>query len=88
MASPSPSSVPKQVGYDALRECHKKAYAFLTEALKIDEGGVGKDYVGVYVLQCKRTVKSQLSVDLLTNHTFRSFFFCLSLHLPLSCLPW
>lgn len=47
MAAGSPSSVPKapkQVGYDALRECHKKAYAYLTEALKIDEGGVGKNY--------------------------------------------
>lgn len=31
-----------KVGYEALRECHKKAYAFLTEALRIDEQGVGK----------------------------------------------
>lgn len=39
--SPQPSS--KAVGYGALRECHKRAYSHLTEALQIDEGGIGED---------------------------------------------
>ncbi len=49
MASPSLSGAPqaasKRVGYEVLRECHKRAYAYLTEALKIDEGGVGKAFL-------------------------------------------
>ena len=39
----SPQPPQKAVGYDALRECHRKAYSHLTEALQIDEGGRGED---------------------------------------------
>ena len=41
---PEKSSVPippGKVGYDSLRDCHKRAYAYITEALRIDESGTG-----------------------------------------------
>lgn len=42
MATRAPHQSPQgKVGYDVLRECHKKAYAYLSEALRIDENGVG-----------------------------------------------
>lgn len=51
MATPTQERPPQppdnKVGYEALRECHKRAYAYLTEALQIDEGGVGKNGEGV-----------------------------------------
>ena len=43
MATRSPNGVPQRVGYEALRECRKKAYGYLAEAVKIDEEGIGKD---------------------------------------------
>ncbi len=42
MAAVPEVSPTRKVGYDVLRECHKKAYALLSEALKIDEDGTGK----------------------------------------------
>jgi hypothetical protein len=32
----------KRVGYEVLKECHRRAYAYLTEALRIDESGEGE----------------------------------------------
>ena len=37
-----------KVGYESLRECHKKAYAYLTEALKIDENASGGSMLQYY----------------------------------------
>lgn len=47
MATPTPESSPKRVGYEVLKESHRKAYAYLTEALRIDESGVGEEEVMV-----------------------------------------
>lgn len=52
MATPSQEKAPepsKRGSYEALRECHKRAYAYLTEALQIDEAGQqGKGLVKVF----------------------------------------
>ena len=44
MATIPKRSPSRKVGYDVLRDCHKKAYAFLSEALRIDEDGIGKHH--------------------------------------------
>jgi len=48
MATIPERSPSRKVGYDVLRASHKKAYALLSEALKIDEDGVGKSIYIVY----------------------------------------
>lgn len=58
MATPT---LGQPVGYDVLRESHKRAYAYLTEALRIDEEGVGDvnkalDYYSKGVTELERGI--------------------------------
>ena len=42
VSSPSSGAGPS-VGYEVLKEAHKRAYIYLTEALRIDESGAGEE---------------------------------------------